>query len=647
MRTSVGFVGVAWLLVVSGIGACTVSEPSPTVPEAGAATDASANADGALPADATPPFPDAAPDARPDADGSMDAGPLLAARTVADVPGLADFDFTATTLAVRVGKTLSTCALPGCAALTPVGNTNDHNGRFSIAGDRLYFSARTAGTIQDNVYSVAFDGTDLQNRTNHVVPGIVTESFLGAVSFAGGLTKVEQVVSWARSGEAGYRTLVQTTAGASGNPHRVGRTTANTHENHGSLVRYFPEQMRFVNTENNPTRALTPPELTVTGATVPAPATNPTAIGTTPRGAGAPHPMVVIREGGTLKACPTVTDCAAWIDLGPLGEHFALDGKNLYVAGASGLSRCSLEEISTRGTCTPKPMLPRELVQPPLLLTETEVYYRSGTRVRAVPKTMGAACPPGTAAPLAGGACAPCSPGEEPSPTTGACRACPRGTYSGTAGDVMCRPCSNGQTTAATGNTSVAACVACPANQTSSARTDHLCAPITSRRMFLTAESHDGNFGGDANLTGATPIQKADDFCARSAARPDSSTYKAFLVDGTLRDAVTQTDWVLRPNSTYVQVDGTSVVGTTTSDAIFTFPLMNPLALGTLASDDNYFTGINATTFAAGAGRTCEGWTTGSPAVANMGRLVTSSVAVGVGLGANCGIKLRLVCVEQ
>ncbi len=644
MRASVsGVVGGTCLLFFVGLGACTVADVVP-VADGGSSDDASpptVDANSPSDADARPPTNDATADA---ADG---AAPLVA-RTVADIPGLADFDFTGTVLAVRVGQTLSTCPLAGCTTLAPVGNTTGHNGRFSIAGDRLYFSARAPGTIQDNVFSVAFDGTDLQNRTNHAVPGLVTESFLGVVSFAGGLTKVEQLVSWSRSGEAGYRTLVETTSGASGNPHRVGRTTANSHENTGSQVRYFPQQMRFVNTENNPGMTLTPPEMTVTGSTVPAPATNPSAIGTTPRGAGVAHPMVVIREAGTLKACPTTTACAAWIDLGPLGEVFALDGKNLYIGSTAGLSKCSLEEIATRSTCTPKPMAPRELVQAPLLVTDTEVHYRSGTRVRAVPKGMGGACTPGSGVPRAGGPCAPCASGEEPSPSTGVCEACPRGTYAGASGAVMCLPCSNAFTTPTLGNTSAGACVACPANQTANARTGHVCTPITARRIFLTDETHDGNFGGDATLVGATPIQKADDFCGKSTARPDTATFKAFLVDGVLRDAVSQTDWVLLPSSAYVQIDGTTPVGTTTAAALFSFPLTNPLALGTLDTNNNYYTGINAATYAAGAGRTCDAWTSASSgASANMGRLVTSSVAIGVGLGTICSNKIRIVCVEQ
>ena len=651
MRATVsGVVGGTCLLFFVGLGACTVDDVV-SVGDGGSSDDASPpTVDAKSPSDATldvaadarPPMNDATSDAGDAADG---AAPLVA-RTVADIPDLADFDFTDTVLAFRVGQTLSTCPLAGCTTRTPVGNTTGHNGRFSIAGDRLYFSAQAPGTIQDNVFSVAFDGTNLQNRTNHVVSGLVTESFLGVVSFAGGLTKVEQMVSWARSGEAGYRTLVETTSGASGNPHRVGRTTANSHENTGSQVRYFPKQMRFVSTEANPGMLITPAELSVTGSTLPLPDTNPTAIGTSPRGAGVTQPMVVLREAGILKACPTTTACAAWIDLGDLGDVFALDGQNLYVGGASGLAKCALEEIATRGTCSPNRMS-SDPVEAPMYLTNGEVVFKSANRVRAIPKLLGLSCPPGAGAPPGGGICAPCVAGQSPAFDTNTCQACPKGTYSTASGATRCSPCADGSSTPTTGNTSASACAACPSGETSNARTNHLCIALP-KRVFLTSESHDADLGGDAALAGATAIAKADAFCMASGAKPASGTFKAMVAAPGLRDAPSLTDWVFAPSRDYVQVDGTTPIGTTNAAGLLSFPLTNVWDKDPASAYAYFWTGIGAASWTTAAG-TCQGWTVKTAASsANMGipgRKDASSI--GVGGASLCSGFRRVLCVEQ
>ena len=643
----------SWLALL-GAAACGTGAPLVSVLDDGGPDSSLDSSPEGAPGDvAAPPSRDASFDAwladaaRDAAPPSRDAGPdpPLAARTL--VVGMSDFDFTDRTLAVRIGSAFYTCALPACTALREVKNTTGHNGKFALAGDRLYFSGRATGSIQDNVFSIAFDGTARQNRTNHVVAGPPQQSYLGAVSFSGGPGRVEQIVRWSRFDEAGYRTLVEVTSGTSANPVRVGRPTANTHENEGSLVRYFPEQMKLTVTENNPTRAITPAAMVVTGAALPLPVEEPVRIATSPRGPAVAHPMVVIREGGTLKACPTTTACSGWIDLGDLAPLFTLDGENLYLGGVGGLARCSLAEIANQHTCTPTPMVPREVVEEPIYLTEGAVVWKSGNSIRAASKTLGAPCPPGEG--VVSGVCTACAAGEEPSPVSGRCEPCPRGTFAEGPGSPVCTACRALTSTAATGSTSSSACVACPPGETSNAHTSHLCAPITSRRVFLTAESHTGNFADDAALVGATPIAKADSFCMSSASRPDAAVFKAMLVDGVLRDAVGGLDWVFLPSSVYVQADGTTPLGTTNAAGLLQLPLTNPWDPQPGGTSVFFWTGIGAATWAQAPSGTCLGFSSASPEErGNMGiagRMGNTSI--GVGSASPCATPRRLVCVEQ
>jgi trimeric autotransporter adhesin len=95
--------------------------------------------------------------------------------------------------------------------------------------------------------------------------------------------------------------------------------------------------------------------------------------------------------------------------------------------------------------------------------------------------------------------------------------------------------------------------------------------PIVSSgpKIFATSATHSADFLHDTSLAGTTAIEKADSFCQTDANRPDSGTYKAILVDGVSRDALVPLDWVLKPNTTYYQVDNDVQIGTTTSDALF------------------------------------------------------------------------------
>ena len=72
----------------------------------------------------------------------------------------------------------------------------------------------------------------------------------------------------------------------------------------------------------------------------------------------------------------------------------------------------------------------------------------------------------------------------------------------------------------------------------------------------------------DPLLSGSNAIEKADSFCNNDPNKPNSSTYKALLVDGITRDAISLTDWVLESNTTYYRPYDNVEIGATTNTAI-------------------------------------------------------------------------------
>ncbi|HRG95271.1 MAG TPA: hypothetical protein PLR99_03410 [Polyangiaceae bacterium] len=125
---------------------------------------------------------------------------------------------------------------------------------------------------------------------------------------------------------------------------------------------------------------------TVTGATLPALATPAARIGTSARGPTVPYPTAVILRDGNLEACPTAGDCAAWLNLGPLGDTFNLDDTNLYVGGPTGLGRCALSEIATLGTCTLTPLVVGEPISSRVILTPSQVWFLTGGTLKFLEK---------------------------------------------------------------------------------------------------------------------------------------------------------------------------------------------------------------------------------------------------------------------
>ena len=97
------------------------------------------------------------------------------------------------------------------------------------------------------------------------------------------------------------------------------------------------------------------------------------------------------------------------------------------------------------------------------------------------------------------------------------------------------------------------------------------------KKIFVTTSLTNGNLGG---VTGA------DSFCNNDSNKPDSSTYKALIVSNTRRACTTaecsggpseHQDWVMSANTNYYREDGLTLIGTTTDNGIFSFPLINSI----------------------------------------------------------------------
>jgi hypothetical protein len=179
------------------------------------------------------------------------------------------------------------------------------------------------------------------------------------------------------------------------------------------------------------------------------------------------------------------------------------------------------------------------------------------------------------------------------------------------------------------------------------------CAP-TSLKSFKTAS----DYGGNTNIGGITG---ADDKCASDANHPgEGKVYRALISDGDTRiacgqadcasDAVGQTGWVLRPDTTYYRSDGTTEAFSTNSNSIFVFTggfqMTNAFEEfpGTY-----YYTGLNPdwTT-----GNHCQKWTVGGGfgASGHLGithQKNTSGISHASSNCGNIGLETNLICVEQ
>ena len=175
-------------------------------------------------------------------------------------------------------------------------------------------------------------------------------------------------------------------------------------------------------------------------------------------------------------------------------------------------------------------------------------------------------------------------------------------------------------------------------------------------KIFVTAESHVGDFANDPTLNGNTGIERADSFCNNSTSKPNNSTYKALLVDGINRDAISLTDWVLEPSTAYYRPYNNIRIGATNSASIFLAfwsNLENPIIDCTydcfMNEGVDVWTGIDDAKDFSTNGNTCDSWTSSSTMYrGRFGMLSeTDGFAFSSNLFGSCSLKAHVYCVEQ
>lgn len=163
-------------------------------------------------------------------------------------------------------------------------------------------------------------------------------------------------------------------------------------------------------------------------------------------------------------------------------------------------------------------------------------------------------------------------------------------------------------------------------------------------------------FATAANATVNAGIAGLDTNCSSDTRKPSNGrTFKALVSDGTNRRACTNAncstgtgehlDWVLKPSKEYRRIDGTTVIGTTTANGVFSFPLTNVFQT-TITGTNSIVTGLN-TNWTSNA-NDCADWTTNaggtSTSFAVHDDLTSASLSAGT---QACNNVSKVVCVEQ
>lgn len=171
--------------------------------------------------------------------------------------------------------------------------------------------------------------------------------------------------------------------------------------------------------------------------------------------------------------------------------------------------------------------------------------------------------------------------------------------------------------------------------------------------ILVTAIGHNGDFGGN--------IASIDAFCNANINRPtgDTRTYKAML-SGAGRIACTttncasgtggQTDWVLKPNTTYYRGDNTTLIFTTNESAIFsTWPSESSIVAEGNSPTERVWTGMGNNTWM--ENETCNNWSSADDSGTIRGRAAypTSNEISMMYSGPlqNCDTSYILYCVSQ
>ena len=174
---------------------------------------------------------------------------------------------------------------------------------------------------------------------------------------------------------------------------------------------------------------------------------------------------------------------------------------------------------------------------------------------------------------------------------------------------------------------------------------------VAIKKVFLSNAQPGGNMGG---ITGA------DALCNADANKPDSSTYRAMIVDGVNRTACVNANcsptnggdgfgWVFQANTTYYRQNGATYedVLTTNANRIATFPLT---VNGFNSSNTNeYWTGLEVdwTVAFAGSDLDCANWTGGTIAQTGSGGAATTDAISFASPSCAVTGTYHLICVEQ
>ena len=176
-------------------------------------------------------------------------------------------------------------------------------------------------------------------------------------------------------------------------------------------------------------------------------------------------------------------------------------------------------------------------------------------------------------------------------------------------------------------------------------------------KIFVTKETHVGDFYNDPTLEGITSIDKADQFCNESISKPSDAVYKALLVDGIDRDAISLTNWVFEPSTDYYRAYDNLKIGKTDSNSILTAfwsDLDNSIndcdyQCGA-NSDFGVWTGIEDAGNFSAMNNTCDSWASSN--ISDSGRFGDLAAKDGFAFShpngvAACNIRMHIYCVEQ
>lgn len=158
----------------------------------------------------------------------------------------------------------------------------------------------------------------------------------------------------------------------------------------------------------------------------------------------------------------------------------------------------------------------------------------------------------------------------------------------------------------------------------------------------------------NANATLTAGISGLDSQCSSDANKPSGGgTYKAMVADGTNRIACTtancsggtgeHTDWVLKPGKEYRRADGSTVIGTTTANGVFSFPLsaaIQTTVVGTNATVTGLMTDWTS------SANDCTNFSVSGANTQNGLHDETSANLLSIGT-SGCGNTMKIICVEQ